>query len=72
MKKLYCLLLLLTACSGSNRYGQCVGINDDKDPKLQYKYSIKNIVVGIFFIEMIEMIQHILNNIYPPFYPECH
>jgi hypothetical protein len=36
-----------------NEFGKCIGIGEDKDPKLTYKVSTTNVVIGIIFIELI-------------------
>ena len=46
-------VLALTACESSNKYGECVGLNDKKDPHLEYKFSVRNIVVSCIFVETI-------------------
>lgn len=56
MKKLLLislLLLTIAGCTSSTKYGDCVGIGDEKDPSLVYKVSTWNIIVGIFGIELI-------------------
>jgi hypothetical protein len=35
------------------RNAACVGINGVKDPQYVYNYSVRNIVLGIIFIELI-------------------
>lgn len=54
MKKLLLTLMLamcLTGCARSTQYGECVGINDKKQPDLVYKYSVRNIVISAIFVE---------------------
>lgn len=46
-------VLLLTACSGSTEYGECIGLGDDKDPALTYRISIWNAFWSVVFIETI-------------------
>ena len=56
MKKLLILALILfscISCTSQTQYGKCVGIADDKDPKLIYKLDTTNMVLGIIFIETI-------------------
>lgn len=56
MKKLLTLTLmvaLLSGCTTSTQYGSCIGVADDKDPKLLYKISVWNTVMAIFFFETI-------------------
>lgn len=47
------LLATLAGCASRTQYGQCVGMADDKRPELQYKVSVRNLLVGIVFIELI-------------------
>jgi len=49
MKYLLLLLILISGCASKTEFGNCVGIMDDKDPKLVYKYSVRNIVIGSIF-----------------------
>lgn len=56
MKKLIAVLVasaMLAGCASSTEYGACVGISDKQNPKLEYKPSARNIVVGLLFVEMI-------------------
>jgi PBP1b-binding outer membrane lipoprotein LpoB len=56
MKKLITALLLallLSGCESSTDLGACIGINDSENPKLVYKYSVQNIVVGALLVETI-------------------
>jgi hypothetical protein len=46
-------VVVFTGCVSSTKYGQCVGISDDKDPALQYKLSVRNAVIGVFLAETI-------------------
>lgn len=46
-------LVILTGCTQRNSYGDCVGLDDKKDPKLEYKLSIWNIAMGILFMELL-------------------
>jgi hypothetical protein len=45
--------LLLGGCQSRTDYGACVGLGDKQDPKLHYKASVRNIVLGIVFVEVI-------------------
>lgn len=47
------VVALLSGCTSSTSFGQCVGIVDEKDPGLVYKVDTTNAVVGIVFIETI-------------------
>ena len=54
MKYLVLLMLVsLTACTSGNELGKCIGVMDDKDPTLVYKYSARNIIVGVLFSSLI-------------------
>lgn len=55
MKKLAIVVLMLSmsACTSSNQYGKCVGLNGNEDPKLKYEYSALNIAIGILFFGFI-------------------
>jgi hypothetical protein len=46
-------LVLLSGCTNHTEFGTCVGLADDKDPKLVYKVSEMNLfwaIVGFEFI----------------------
>ena len=47
------LVLALTGCASRTEFGDCVGINDKQDPRLVYKLSIRNLIVGVVFFQMI-------------------
>lgn len=52
------LVLTLTACQSvstlpDGKKAACVGINDDKNPQYVYKFSVRNIIVGIIFVELV-------------------
>lgn len=47
------LLLALAGCTSSTPYGECIGAFDQERPELVYKPSVRNIVVGILFFELI-------------------
>lgn len=56
MKTLLTLLitsLLMTSGCNDTGYGgnACIGINDDEQPHLKYKYDTWNIVMGVLFIK---------------------
>lgn len=55
MKKLLLITLILTSigCTSETKFGNCVGVFDQKDPKKEYKLSGWNIGLGLFFSEMI-------------------
>jgi len=47
------LTLLLSGCENSTQFGPCVGVGETQNPKLTYKISALNLVVGILFFELI-------------------
>lgn len=68
MKYLMLLCLVgLMGCTSKTEFGPCVGLADDKDPKLTYKVSTGNLVVAVVFSEMIvPPIVVALNELYCP------
>lgn len=51
---LMCVCLgMLAGCQSRNELGDCIGLMDDPDPKLHYKLSIRNVVVGGIFFQTI-------------------
>lgn len=56
MKKLtvaVLLISLLAGCTSSTEFGPCIGAFDDKNPKLVYRVSAWNLVVGIMTFSLI-------------------
>ncbi len=61
MKRVLAALILLialattaTGCRSETSFGDCVGIDDgDRNPKLHYNLSVRNVVLGVFFFQMI-------------------
>lgn len=56
MKKTLALVLaaaLLAGCTARTEHGECIGVFDDKDPKLVYKLSAWNLVMGLLFVELL-------------------
>jgi hypothetical protein len=56
MRKLFTVLvigLLLSGCTSSTRYGSCIGVFDDRDPKLTYSTSGWNVGIAILFFGLI-------------------
>jgi hypothetical protein len=47
------VLVTLTGCTSETEYGDCLGVQETKDPTLVYKIPTVNIVVGLLFIETI-------------------
>ncbi len=46
-------LLFLVSCSTETKYGECVGIVEEKDPALIYNLSGWNIGMGVLFSSFI-------------------
>lgn len=53
MKTVLLLALLITSCTSSTEFGECVGLNEEKQADLVYKYSSWNIAMGIIFSELV-------------------
>lgn len=56
MKKIALILattLMLTSCTSSTFYGECIGYGEAEEPGLRYEYSTWNIIVGAIFFETI-------------------
>lgn len=54
MKALIVLCLMLTACTATTKYGDCVGIDSvDKKPELKYEMNVTNIAIGVLTFELI-------------------
>ncbi len=53
MKKLMLASLLaafmLSSCECDTPHGECVGVLEHKDPKLEYEPSLRNIIIAAFF-----------------------
>lgn len=47
------LSLTLSGCAGSNDHGECIGFWDKEDPRMEYRLSKRNVIVGIVFFETI-------------------
>lgn len=47
------LSLLTSACTTRTRYGDCIGVGDNPEPQLNYRFSAWNIAVGVVFSETI-------------------
>ena len=61
------LLLILTGCTESTEYGECIGLGQDKDPELVYRLDKSNAFVAIIFVETIIVpILVLADNIYCP------
>lgn len=55
MKRIAAVLILaiLAGCASETEYGKCIGAFDEKNPKLEYKLSIRNAVVGVIFFGLV-------------------
>lgn len=56
MKRLLIIALagaLLAGCTTKTEHGPCVGLSDEKNPKLTYKVDVWNAFLGIIFVETI-------------------
>ena len=47
------IVAALAGCTSRTEFGPCIGVGEDKDPKLVYKVSAWNLFVGFVFIEML-------------------
>ncbi len=47
------VLMTLTGCTSETEYGDCLGMQETKDPNLIYKVPTRNVVLGVIFIETI-------------------
>lgn len=47
------MCLALAACESQRPEGRCIGLNDDPGKGVRYEYSVRNIILGIGFVEMI-------------------
>lgn len=56
MKKTFAaalMLMLLAGCATKTEYGDCIGAFDDGKPDLEYKMSVRNVALAVFFSETI-------------------
>jgi hypothetical protein len=56
MTRLLAILLVgavLSGCTSTTTFGQCIGIDEPGKPGLVYKLSVLNTVIGLIFIETI-------------------
>lgn len=58
MRKTYIVLLftilsLLSGCISRTKYGSCYGLIGTKEPNLEYKLSVYNVVIAVLFSETI-------------------
>ena len=43
--------MLFSGCTKNTVHGECIGITDKQDPKLEYAVEKGNVVIGAIFIE---------------------
>ena len=44
---------LATGCESERQLGDCIGINETPGPRFRYEVSVRNVVLGAIFAEMI-------------------
>jgi hypothetical protein len=49
----FLVFVFVGGCQSRTRYGDCVGLDEHQNPKLHYKVSARNLVLGIIFFELI-------------------
>lgn len=42
-----------TGCTSKTEFGDCIGLDDEKNPDLVYDVSTNNIVTGVIFFQLI-------------------
>ena len=47
------MALTLAGCAQHTEYGDCIGAFDDKRPELVYKLSVRNLVMGVLFFQLV-------------------
>jgi hypothetical protein len=47
------IAVALSGCASRTDYGDCVGLGEKQNPQLRYKVSVRNVAVGVIFIELI-------------------
>lgn len=47
------LIILISGCTSSTEYGECIGLADEKNPDLIYKVSAWNVFVAVVTFELI-------------------
>jgi hypothetical protein len=61
VKQIGCLWFLIVflclavfgGCQSETPHGPCIGVFDDENPKLQYKLSVRNTVLGVIFFQTV-------------------
>lgn len=49
---LIALMILVSGCTSETKHGKCIGLDDEKDPKLVYDISTKNVILAALFSEL--------------------
>lgn len=49
----YLLLLFMISCTSNTEFGECIGVLEDKNPKLEYRASKLNIFLAVVFSETV-------------------
>lgn len=44
-----CIVGLLSGCTERTEFGECIGVQEDKDPSLVYRVSKWNVAMAIIF-----------------------
>ena len=50
---LFALMMLFSSCTTKTQYGECVGVGDKQDPKLEYQLDKTNVLLGLVFVETV-------------------
>ena len=70
MKKLTSIIILsvlLSGCINTTKYGNCIGLAEDRNPKLMYKVSAWNLSMAIiFYYFVVPPVIVMMNNLYCP------
>ncbi len=53
MVMMLAMVVGLSGCTSKTEFGECVGLGEVQDPKLNYKVSGLNVFMGIIFWELI-------------------
>ena len=47
------VLALLTGCTESTEFGECIGLSDEEEPNLKYKISVRNAIWSFLAVETV-------------------
>jgi len=45
------LAISTIGCTSKTEFGECIGLTEDKNPKLEYKYNTLNLILALVFVE---------------------